>query len=564
VEPEPSDRDGKDHRIQVKVTVPNSTVRSRASFVVPAAAPPPATPTEAVTAALKPGPFAKDLPIQLTAHTLRDPASGQMQVMLSASIGRGVSGPADLRVGYTIVDQRGQLLGTVGENVRLDAQGAGPAARWSYLSSVGLRPGTYTIRLAASGADGRTGSVERRVDARLSAGDGAALSDLLVFDPRKPVKQGWATFVEGRVEGATVGVFVEMYPVKGKSLSSVAFDVSDQPDAEPIVGVRSKPVSADGGRRWSASGEIDLRLLPPGDYVAVATVFDKDKKVGRVSRPFRLEAMPIAAGGPRAAFSVAESGGLVRAFTRQDALAPDALQFFLARLKDADGDPASEALTAAAAAVRGGRFDEAISALAGTGPERLSVPFLKGLALFGKGELEPAAAQFREALRASSEFLPAAFYLGACYAAGGRDREAAGAWQTSLVSESEARIIYDVLADAWLRVDEGEQAESIAREAIGRWPADDGFLPRLAAAQAMQRRGREALDTLAPYLDTHPADSSALFLALRILYDAHAAGGAVTNAAEDAARAEKWAAAYKAASGPRVALVDRWAAFIKR
>ncbi len=565
VEPEPADRDGKAHKIQVKVNVPGSTVRSRASFVVPAAAPAPSTPAEAVGAALKSVRLAKDLPIHLTTHTLRDSASGQMQVILTANIGRGVIGPADVRVGYAVADQSGQVLGAASDTARLEPVGTGPEAAWSYVNSLALRPGSYVIRVAAAAADGRTGSVERQVEARLAAGDGVSLSDLVIFDPRRPVKLGWAAFVEGRTDGASIGAFVETYPVRGKSLSSVAFDIADLPDGAPIVGVRAKPVSADGGRRWTASAVIDVRLLPPGDYVAVATVFDGDKRLGRVSRPFRRAPMPGGgAGGPRAAFEVAESGGIVRAFSRQDALAPGALQFFLARQKDADGGPASDALTAAAAAVQGGRFDVAIAALSNSPADRLSVPFLRGLALFGRGDLEPAAAQFREALRVSSEFLPAAFYLGACYAAGGRDREAAGAWQTSLVSESEARIVYDVLADAWLRIGDGEQAESIASEAAGRWPADDGFLPRVAAARAMQGRGREALVGLAPYLEQHPADASALFLALRILYDAHAAGGTVTSPVEDAALATKYAAAYRSAGGPRLALVDRWAAFIER
>ncbi len=565
VEPEPADRDGKAHKIQVKVNVPGSTVRSRASFVVPAAAPAPSTPAEAVGAALKSVRLAKDLPIRLTTHTLRDSASGQMQVILTANIGRGVIGPADVRVGYSVADQSGQVLGAASDTARLEPVGTGPEAAWSYVSSLALRPGSYVIRVAAADADGRTGSVERQVEARLAAGDGVSLSDLVIFDPRRPVKLGWAAFVEGRTDGAAIGAFVETYPVRGKSLSSVAFDIADLPDGAPIVGVRAKPVSADGGRRWTASAVIDVRLLPPGDYVAVATVFDGDKRLGRVSRPFRREPMPGgAAGAPRAAFEVAESGGIVRAFSRQDALAarrppvlpgPPAGGGQRSRERRDHGGGRGRA---------GGRFDGAIAALSNSPADRLSVPFLRGLALLGKGELEPAAAQFREALRVSSEFLPAAFYLGACYAAGGRDREAAGAWQTSLVSESEARIVYDVLADAWLRIGDGEQAESIASEAAGRWPADDGFLPRVAAARAMQGRGREALDGLAPYLEQHPADASALFLALRILYDAHAAGGTVTSAVEDAALATKYAAAYRSAGGPRLALVDRWAAFIER
>jgi hypothetical protein len=80
----------------------------------------------------------------------------------------------------------------------------------------------------------------------------------------------------------------------------------------------------------------------------------------------------------------------------------------------------------------------------------------------------------------------------------------------------------------------------------------------------MRRRRADALATLDPYLERHPADASAWFLAMRILYDAHAGGGVVTSQAEDVARAAKYAAAYKAAGGPRLALVDRWVAFIQQ
>jgi len=567
IEPEQADRDGKSHRIQVRVlNQPGAVVRSRASFVVPAPTAAPATPEAAVAAALKQARLTKDLPVQFTAHTMREPKSGQIRVVMAANIGRGVAGPGELRVGYAVSDQTGRVLGSAVDKLKLDPRGAGPTASWSYLNAIGLRPGIYTLRLAAADDTGRTGSVEFRIEAKLAAGEGIALSDLFVFDPARPVAQAWKTVVDGRVEGASVEVGLEMYPLKGKGgVSSVAFDVADQPDGPSIVGTRAKPVSNDGGRRLLAAADIDLRLLPPGDYVVVATAYDKDKAVGRVSRAFRREPMPLdATGAPRAALGIAESGGLVRAFDRLDVLTTGALDFFLKRLSETDTEPPTEAITAAAAALRSAQFDAAVAALAGASPERLSVAFLKGLALLGKGELEPAAAEFRSALRVSSEFLPAAFYLGACYAAGGRDREAAGAWQTSLVSESAARIVFDVLADAWLRVGDGERAESIAREAMGLWPDDDGFVPRLSAAQTMQKRAGEALATLTPYIDEHPEDAGALFLAMRILFDARSAGAAVLGASEDAERAAKYAAAYRAAGGKSAALVDRWALFVQQ
>ena len=566
LEPEQGDRDGKPHRIQVRVRIPNTTVRSRESFVVPAAAPAPATPDEAVAAALKPGRLARDLPIRLTAQTLRDPAGGQMRVILSANIGRGVAGPAEVRVGYAFTDGAGRRLGTSIDRVQLQPRGTGADASWSYVNSVILRPGRYAVRLAAASADGRLGSVEYELDARLRPGEGAALSDVLILDPMRPAGKGLATVVDGRVIGP--GLEVVLRGLSSARAGGVCRRLRHRRPAGRPAGrracapSRSRPKKAAAGRPRPTSMSGCFRPATTSSWPRRSRA---RRGWGAVSRPFRLEFADraIAAGGPRAAFGVAESGGLVGPFGRQDAMTPDALQFFLARLQQADG-AASEPLSAAAASVRGGKFDEAIAALADAGPDRLSVPFLKGLALFGKGDLVPASEQFREALRLDSEFLPAAFYLGACYAAGGQDRQAAGAWQTSLISESEARIVYDVLADALLRLGDGEQAESIIREALGRWPEDDSFVPRLSAAEAMQRRSVEALATLEPYLERHPADASAWFLAMRILYDAHAAGGVVTSRAEDGARAAKYAEGYKAAAGPRLALVDRWAAFIQK
>jgi predicted Zn-dependent protease len=154
------------------------------------------------------------------------------------------------------------------------------------------------------------------------------------------------------------------------------------------------------------------------------------------------------------------------------------------------------------------------------------------------------------------------FYLGACYAAGGKDRDAAGAWQTSLATESDARIVYDVLADALLRLIEGQRALEILTEARERWPDDDLFLPRLAAAQALTGRRDEAIRTLGPYLDRHPDDIGAIILAARVLFEAHSAGKAAVSPAADRELAAKLSALYRAAHGPEQALLDRWVSFI--
>jgi tetratricopeptide (TPR) repeat protein len=212
-----------------------------------------------------------------------------------------------------------------------------------------------------------------------------------------------------------------------------------------------------------------------------------------------------------------------------------------------------------------GRYDRAITTLVTADPKLLSTSFLKGLALFGKGDLLPASDQFRAALDAAPDFLPAAFYLGACYAAGGTeqaDRNAVGAWQAALITDADARIIYDVLGDALLRMQEGDEAASILGEARDKWADDDRFVPRLAASEALRRNPKDAVALLDGYISRHPDDANALLLALRLLYDARSAGGRISSASADIDQARRYADLYRAAGGSNRALVDRWVVFI--
>jgi predicted Zn-dependent protease len=413
---------------------------------------------------------------------------------------------------------------------------------------------------------GRLGSVQQVIDATLVSGDVGTFSDIMLLDPSRRVKETFTPVADGRITGDSLDAFLEVYPEPGRSVSTVAFDVSDTPGGPAIVG-GSVRVEKQGEDRLVGAANVDLRALPPGLYILNARVLDGDRLLGRAARPFLLERAARSAGvagEPRTAISFATTGGLVRRFSRDEALRADAVGYFLNRMSASETAPSGSAVTQAMAAVRGGRFDAALAALAAESPGVLSVSFLRGLALLGQGNLEPAAEQFRAALRISNDFLPAAFYLGACYAAGGRDREAVGAWQTSLISETDSRIIYEVLADAFLRLNDAKQAEAIVAEASERWPGDDVFVPRLAAAKVLLDQRAEALAALEPYIDRHPSEAEPLFLAIRLLYEAYDDGKRLKGDAEDRALAQKYASLYRAAGGANQTLVARWVSAMTR
>jgi VWFA-related protein len=570
IEPTDGDRNGKPHAIAVRVTMPGVQVRSRREFVLNALPAGPEAAENRLAGALKSPRLAVDLPLGVSTHTLGMAESGSVRVLITANVGRGLVAPIDAKVGYVITDATGRVVGNAVEKRRLPVSRASAAGSVSYIAVVGLKPGEYHLRLAVEDPSGRIGSVDHPFAPALADGEGVRMSDLLLVDPARSAEDGLAPVADGRLGGGAINAYLEIYPRKTASaVPTVVFHVADKPDGPPLLQARARVDRKEDGGRLIAEALLDLRLLPPGDYVAVVDVRDGSRLLGRRYQPLRLERATPAAGDSsdsapevRVRFVAGDSSSLVKTFSRRDVLGTEALAFFVGRMRRADRAIATAGVTSSAEAVESGQFDAALAALKDLPSDSLSVAFLKGLALLGKNELEPAAREFREAVRIADDFLPAAFYLGACYAAGGRDSEAVGAWQTALITESDARIVYDVLVDALLRTEDADQAIEILGEARQRWPDDATFVPRLAAAQAMRQNRSEALATLEGYLDAHRSDTEALALAIRLLYEAHAAGRAVKSAAADRELAAAYATWYKTAGGSNAALIDRWVGFI--
>ena len=146
---------------------------------------------------------------------------------------------------------------------------------------------------------------------------------------------------------------------------------------------------------------------------------------------------------------------------------------------------------------------------------------MRGLGALSKGEVAQAAAWFQQTLKGASDFLGAAFYLGATHAVSGRDREAIGAWQMALLSENPAAV-YPALVDALLRIGDGRQALDVLEEAPEAWADDNARLRREAIALAMVGDFSGALPKLKDQLDnTKNDDQPLLFVAIQVLFKMH-------------------------------------------
>jgi tetratricopeptide (TPR) repeat protein len=229
---------------------------------------------------------------------------------------------------------------------------------------------------------------------------------------------------------------------------------------------------------------------------------------------------------------------------------------FLGRLDALAGPPATRAVQEARKHAGGGRLDALLDDLKGVTSDSLDVAFLRGLAYLAQGQLRPAETQLRAALRKSSEFVAAAFFLGACRAAAGADLEAVGAWQTALAMEDGLPGLRRLLGEALLRTDDPDSAIELLREAQG---TGEGRLDRsLGLAYAMAGRRGEALACFYRHLDAQGDDPGVLFVTLRLMFDARAAGERGGPGAGDPERFTRYARSYQAAKGPQQQLVTRW------
>jgi tetratricopeptide (TPR) repeat protein len=190
--------------------------------------------------------------------------------------------------------------------------------------------------------------------------------------------------------------------------------------------------------------------------------------------------------------------------------------------------------------------------------------FLKGLTLLSDSKLDPAAAAFRDAMRGSADFYQAMIYLGACYAAGGKDKEAANVWRTALIREGDTPALHEMLADALLRQGRADAALDDLDAARARWPEDLGLKRRFTVAALVGGKPAEGLRALDELLEARADDETPLAFGLFALYEAFESGHPIESADRDRARMTRLADAYRTRGGPSLALIDTWLAAANR
>lgn len=544
VEQIPGDRDDRNHRIDVEVRRRGVTIRSRRAFVLSSARKQAQRKPEETLLDIMKSPFGvAELPLRVAAFSRHDSTSGKVRVLIAADVGQPGIVNQDFAIGYVLIDGDGKVVAGNTEKRTLSAPDGQTTTAPAFLGELLVDPGTYSLRFGVVDSSGRRGGVVREVNAWKLTGEEFALGDLLIGDLPSTGELTVRPGVEPRVR-ETLGAYFEMYSTEPASFETTKanFEIADEQDGPALTtgAARLLPGTDPGSR--VAQALIPAVVLPPGRYFARARIERGGKTAGVLVRPFILDAPSPDA--PLPVFAITT----LPKFNPSAVMAKDVVA---AMLDAADkGSPiAKDAMVEA----RAGRYSAAALEALTAGDQTLAA-FFKGLDWYSKGDVGQAATQLQLAAGPRREFFPAAFYLGAAFAAAGRDRDAAGVWQLAIGSQPRPRLAYLLFADARLRDGQPTSVVDVLKPAYERTPTDDEIAMRLASALLMTGRYVEARPVLDTFLTAHPNDQAGIFAAVFAQYQATTREHLAFSAA-DRAKLTRYVRAYQ---GPQQALLTKY------
>ncbi len=276
IDPEPGQRNGLSHRIDVSTVRPGVSLRVRPRVVVPKSAAKSTAPALTPQAMLRDGRMHRDLPLRASAFVVADP-EGDLLVI------KGVAESLDRTVPLTsavfgLIDSRGKLVAQWTASER-------QLSRSPVVSDGSAKPGPYRLRVAALDILGRRGATEYEFDAGLTSSSSLRFSTLALGVSFR----GFSPRLQFLAEPSAMGSFEIYGTVPDVEKLSVAFELASELDGPAIVRTPGTlTVTGDSTRR--ASGVVPIAALPPGDYIVRGIVSIDGTPIGQVHRTLRKSA----------------------------------------------------------------------------------------------------------------------------------------------------------------------------------------------------------------------------------------------------------------------------------
>jgi tetratricopeptide (TPR) repeat protein len=294
--PEPGERDGESHQIVVRAKgAKDLTIRARAELII-SVQPSDRSDIEQLRPALR-APFLRtDLPLSVTTYSLGVSDTLGARVLIVSAFGTDVTLAPSATVAFVLLDEWGNIALERVDRVSRRGSAVVPTKALRYVCIAEVPPGSYTLKLAAIDDGGRVGSVEHPVNAELTTAGGMELSDLLLAEGPGELFDNALIAGPGSLDGH-LQAYLEIHSEDPALLQgiTVLLEVADDKRTPGRVHTTGSVKQSEQGR-WIVEGTLDLRLLPPGDYVARALVTRDGLSVATIVRPFRLdrEDQPIA------------------------------------------------------------------------------------------------------------------------------------------------------------------------------------------------------------------------------------------------------------------------------
>jgi VWFA-related protein len=558
VEARPSDRDGRRHRISVRTKRRGVTVYSRRGFLG-STAPGATTAAEAVTRALRAPLTLNELAMRLGTWTYKEPGGAKVRLLITAEVERAADQSLDYTTGLVLVDGNNRAVATAVETRPLRENDANPGVA-IFAGSLLVDPGTYHVRFAAADDEGRIGSVERKVVAWAMNANALTVGDLLIGQgaPDTPIQPA----IEPVVSNGQLVAMMEVYhPALAADALQASLEVVAEEHAKPLL---VSPLEIGVGKTPEVGvlrGVINTTALPPGRYLARATVREGGKPQGHIVRPFRVVVPARAANDAHPATTVLPAAVLsamlasLPGVDAKELVSPSVLATVLSA-----AEKARPTAKSAYASARAGNLGPAALEALSSGDQAVAA-FLRGVDFFAQGQRERALQQLQVSMQQAPTFAPARLYLGAVLTQSNRHREAASLLQSVGDDLAGSAPIARMTALSWLRA--GDAANAIAALEKANATGDASVRRTLGMAYVAADRARDALPILSAHIDANPKDQEALLAGLFAIYSLHSPTSNPDTLAADQTRAQAWAKTYGALKGDHLTLVDAWMTYLR-
>ena len=516
VEREDADLDGKARPLHVDVTRRGVKVRAPQRFAARSYAERD-VPSRLETAMSAPLP-ATGLGLAVTSYLQASPQqASQVKVVLVGTVSR--LQPGDVTLQLALRDEDGKDVATGNQSI-----GEAASDELPFSTAFTVPPGRYNARLAVMDAAGVVGSVDHIVDARRTTIGSITASDLILVRMPPRVEDEAHLILDGLAQDDRLALQLDLEgDASHVAAAGVVFEIAASATDPPLHTHRG---GAPRGRRAGHRASRDRFAAPSARTIPRQSPRDDGHRHHR-HRPTCLRAVVGRCHRNRRHVRAADASlvvpppppvrPLVAAppFAVDRVLSSPVLGVFLDRVASR-----SDAVSARPALDRA-RTTPA-SDIAVTSDLLAQSPavgrFLQGVSHLARSEPAPAADEFRTALARVAGLLSRDGVSGACWAAVGNDREAAGAWQTALIKEGDVLEVHLLLIDALQRLGKHEAALDAITRARTRWPSEPALERRYAMASLVAGRyqqGFAALDKPNP-----SEDEPSLLMALQVLYQA--------------------------------------------